>query len=401
MVVDFVDESRALTEEDLHAACDGTDGSLLKALGLALRRMHETPVPEELEAFLTAVGGSTVGWGGPHLAQWLHYAEERRDETSDGDLAVLAMGCNLTPKEEGHLLSAYLNHEATPMELVRFKAPKMVGIGTWGVPSTARLQVLHRHEFPEVPGAAGGLPPRGSQRLRRAASTQDFCRLARPAQGDEEAGAAALQPLPPEPLRSRRTVEEKSMLRILHGRIFVSIVAYCDPELPATLRALLAQAAVPERLRVGLVWQGDGEAPVPQHLWRDAASSARADAACQRTLTLPTGKLSVTLTQGGHLRIINMRPEDARGPCWARYLAQLMWEGEELYLQLDSHMRFVKDWDLKAREQLLHCRSRCLKPVLCSYGRAYPYGLAFDEIPGSITGCLNCAAFFDQHDAVN
>ncbi|CAK9110181.1 [Skp1-protein]-hydroxyproline N-acetylglucosaminyltransferase (Glycosyltransferase GnT51) (Skp1-HyPro GlcNAc-transferase) (UDP-GlcNAc:Skp1-hydroxyproline GlcNAc-transferase) (Skp1 GlcNAc-Tase) (UDP-GlcNAc:hydroxyproline polypeptide GlcNAc-transferase) [Durusdinium trenchii] len=139
-----------------------------------------------------------------------------------------------------------------------------------------------------------------------------------------------------------------------------------DPELPATLRALLAQAAVPERLRVGLVWQGDGEAPVPQHLWRDAASSARADAACQRTLTLPTGKLSVTLTQGGHLRIINMRPEDARGPCWARYLAQLMWEGEELYLQLDSHMRFVKDWDLKAREQLLHCRSRCLKPVLCS-----------------------------------
>ncbi|CAK9109245.1 [Skp1-protein]-hydroxyproline N-acetylglucosaminyltransferase (Glycosyltransferase GnT51) (Skp1-HyPro GlcNAc-transferase) (UDP-GlcNAc:Skp1-hydroxyproline GlcNAc-transferase) (Skp1 GlcNAc-Tase) (UDP-GlcNAc:hydroxyproline polypeptide GlcNAc-transferase) [Durusdinium trenchii] len=158
---------------------------------------------------------------------------------------------------------------------------------------------------------------------------------------------------------------------ILHGRIFVSIVAYCDPELPATLRALLAQAAVPERLRVGLVWQGDGEAalvpaPVPQHLWRDAASSARADAACQRTLTLPTGKLSVTLTEGGHLRIINMRPEDARGPCWARYLAQLMWEGEELYLQLDSHMRFVKDWDLKAREQLLHCRSRCLKPVLCS-----------------------------------
>ncbi|CAK9083288.1 unnamed protein product [Durusdinium trenchii] len=196
MVVDFVDESRALTEEDLHAACDGTDGSLLKALGLALRRMHETPVPEELEAFLTAVGGSTVGWGGPHLAQWLHYAEEQnysrlpllpglRDLIaelesvagslepnrfchfdlladnlvlrSDGtiflvdfeyaapgqplmDLAVLAMGCNLTPKEEGHLLSAYLNHEATPMELVRFKALRVLAAlreTFWGV--TAEL----------------------------------------------------------------------------------------------------------------------------------------------------------------------------------------------------------------------------------------------------------------------
>ena len=59
--VDFVDESRALTEEDLHAACDGTDGSLLKALGLALRRMHETPVPEELEAAGGSSGGVLVG----------------------------------------------------------------------------------------------------------------------------------------------------------------------------------------------------------------------------------------------------------------------------------------------------------------------------------------------------
>jgi hypothetical protein len=38
------------------------------------------------------------------------------------------------------------------------------------------------------------------------------------------------------------------------------------------------------------------------------------------------------------------------------------------YLQLDSHMRFVASWDLKARQQLRSCRERSEKPILCSYG---------------------------------
>eukprot|EP00439_Symbiodinium_sp_Y106_P038279 s1464_g4.t1 len=75
MVVDFVD-GRALTEDDLHeAGRSGPDSKVLVALAKALRTLHASPVPSELEAFLKEVGD--VGWGGPHLAKWLSYAEEK------------------------------------------------------------------------------------------------------------------------------------------------------------------------------------------------------------------------------------------------------------------------------------------------------------------------------------
>lgn len=116
---------------------------------------------------------------------------------------------------------------------------------------------------------------------------------------------------------------------------------------------------------------------------------------------LPTGTLDISTTHGGHLRVISMPAADARGPCWARYLAQLLWKKEELYLQLDSHMRFVPFWDRKARRDLLICQQKSQKPVLCCYGRAYQQGLPYDMAPKNLTGCLNCAAFFDAHNILN
>lgn len=31
--------------------------------------------------------------------------------------------------------------------------------------------------------------------------------------------------------------------------------------------------------------------------------------------------------------------DEAQGPCWARWMAQQLWRGEEFFLQIDSHMR--------------------------------------------------------------
>ena len=122
----------------------------------------------------------------------------------------------------------------------------------------------------------------------------------------------------------------------------------------------------------------------------------------EKSIGLPNGiSLKCSISHGGHLRVISMPAKDARGPCWARYLAQLLWEKEDLYLQLDSHMRFVPSWDHKARLQLKSCRERSGKPILCSYGRAYQHGTPYHMAPQNITGCLNCAAFFDQHDILN
>ena len=49
--VDFVEGSRALTEADLHeAGAEGPQSSILQSVGRALRRLHDIPVPPELEA---------------------------------------------------------------------------------------------------------------------------------------------------------------------------------------------------------------------------------------------------------------------------------------------------------------------------------------------------------------
>jgi glycosyltransferase involved in cell wall biosynthesis len=45
------------------------------------------------------------------------------------------------------------------------------------------------------------------------------------------------------------------------------------------------------------------------------------------------------------IKIVRLTDKDARGPCWARYLIQQEWRGEEYFLQIDSHMRFMQDWD--------------------------------------------------------
>ncbi|CAK0865415.1 unnamed protein product [Prorocentrum cordatum] len=193
------------------------------------------------------------------------------------------------------------------------------------------------------------------------------------------------------------------------GRIFVSIAAYCDPELPATLRSMLLHAErwldLPEILpsftdaspvarlhgvaQVGALATGEGsdpplppggELPLPG---RRAAPRWRA-------------------RLGGRLREVRLRAEDARGPCWARYLAQLLWRGEELYLQLDSHMRFVPQWDRHMREQLAACLRRSAKPVLCGYGRGYELGTPYDWTPpADDMPCLNCAGFFDDNSVLN
>ena len=42
---------------------------------------------------------------------------------------------------------------------------------------------------------------------------------------------------------------------------------------------------------------------------------------------------------------LHIDPADARGPCWARAMAQTLMNDESYFLQIDSHTVFEKDWD--------------------------------------------------------
>lgn len=117
--------------------------------------------------------------------------------------------------------------------------------------------------------------------------------------------------------------------------IFVSIAAYRDPQLGPTLDDCLAKARWPERLRFGICWQhGTDEEPL-EHF---------ADPA---------------------FRVIDVDWRESRGACWARAEIMSLWNGEQWFLQLDAHHRFVKDWDAILLEQAAASGSD--NPVLTTY----------------------------------
>lgn len=124
--------------------------------------------------------------------------------------------------------------------------------------------------------------------------------------------------------------------------IFVHIAAYRDPELVPTVLDCIKNASKPERLRFGICWQyADGENI-------DAIRS------------LP------------NVRIDALPATESKGACWARARAQKLYNGEDYYLQLDSHHRFVEKWDEQIIQMLeMLRRNSSEKPVLTAYPPAY------------------------------
>jgi hypothetical protein len=126
-------------------------------------------------------------------------------------------------------------------------------------------------------------------------------------------------------------------------RIFVSIASYCDPVLPFTLQRAAAMASDPQRLHFGVVDQS------------------------------PAGSPRVTAPAGTRLSQVQVDVQDARGPCWARAIAMTLHDGEDWFLQLDSHMDFDPGWDerLIDQAQALGAPQRGL--VLTSYPDAFRF----------------------------
>lgn len=117
--------------------------------------------------------------------------------------------------------------------------------------------------------------------------------------------------------------------------IFISIAAYRDPELVPTIIDCLNRARYPNDLRFGICWQHAADEPV---------SSDFTDR---------------------RMRVIDVPWQESRGACWARAEIMKLWDGEDFYLQLDSHHRFMQDWDALL---LTHAeRSGATKPILSTY----------------------------------
>jgi hypothetical protein len=127
--------------------------------------------------------------------------------------------------------------------------------------------------------------------------------------------------------------------------IFIQIASYRDPELLPTLKDCIEKSKYPNNLRFGICWQHSEE-----DSW-DTLEEFKEDS---------------------RFRIIDVNYTQSKGVCWARNQVQQKYEGEKYTLQIDSHHRFVENWDdilIKMVKQLQKKGHK--KPLLTAYIPSY------------------------------
>ncbi len=123
--------------------------------------------------------------------------------------------------------------------------------------------------------------------------------------------------------------------------IFVQIASYRDPELVKTIEDMLENAKKPQNLVLGICRQYHPEDEF------DNLDKYRDDK---------------------RFRISDVLYTDAKGVCWARNQVQQLYGGEMYTLQIDSHMRFEKDWDITLIEMINQLQEKGhKKPLLTGY----------------------------------
>jgi [Skp1-protein]-hydroxyproline N-acetylglucosaminyltransferase len=113
-------------------------------------------------------------------------------------------------------------------------------------------------------------------------------------------------------------------------KIFVSIASYRDPQCSFTLHNIIDMALKPENLVIVIYQQNDIN-----------------DLECLNEID----------TKGAIIKFIKTSNIEAKGPCWARFIIQQLWQGEEYFLQIDSHTRFIKNWDMLCINELEYCNN--------------------------------------------
>ena len=119
--------------------------------------------------------------------------------------------------------------------------------------------------------------------------------------------------------------------------IFISIASYRDPELIRTIKSAIDNATYPENLYFGVVLQ-------------------------------EMEKFEPDLSWVPNLKLVKIHQKDARGAGFARAQAMNLYNGEDYYLQIDSHTMFERNWDLLCIEQFKKAQTIANnKKIILSY----------------------------------
>ena len=128
-------------------------------------------------------------------------------------------------------------------------------------------------------------------------------------------------------------------------KIFIQIASYRDPELIPTIKSCLENAKHPENLVFGICRQFN-----PEDKFDDLTEYETDD----------------------RFRILNIPHQEALGVCWARNQVKQLYNEEEYTLQIDSHMRFEKEWDETLIGMIKQLQEIGIpKPLLTGYVSSY------------------------------
>jgi hypothetical protein len=134
---------------------------------------------------------------------------------------------------------------------------------------------------------------------------------------------------------------KKTIYYGMNDKIFIQIASYRDPQLLPTLRDCISKAKFPENLVFSISWQHSNDDE-----W-DNLNEFSGDT---------------------RFKIVDIDHRDSKGACWARNQLQQNYDGEKYTLQLDSHHRFIENWDEELIIMYEDLRSKGYeKPLLTSY----------------------------------
>lgn len=122
-----------------------------------------------------------------------------------------------------------------------------------------------------------------------------------------------------------------------NDKIFVQIASYRDPELIPTIIDMVAKAKNKDNLTFGICWQYDETEEINSFDHLD------------------------------NFRISKHHYSESQGLGWARNVTNKLYDGEKYTLQIDSHHRFVQDWDQIVLEDYEQALQVSKKPIITTY----------------------------------
>ena len=129
----------------------------------------------------------------------------------------------------------------------------------------------------------------------------------------------------------------------MNDKIYIQIPAYRDNQLQSTLYDLVDKAKHKAQLRIGVAWQHEGDEI-----------------------------LDTAFVKKHKIELLDIPAKKSRGCNWARALLQERWMGEKYTLFLDSHHRFVPEWDAITVEMYERLKSEGVqKPIVTAYLPVY------------------------------